>query len=143
MQNKTLILKLIAAIKSDDFLSAKSCIDQGVDVNACSGAALTQSAQTGNVKIMQLLISYGADVNQQSNAALRFAIQKGNLGVIQVLVCHGANAQVGLEKSIESENEEAKNWISQYVKSQDEKKLLLSTMKPLKKIRPSTVKKRI
>lgn len=73
---------------------------ENVDVNAWSadvGSALSAAVQSGQVKLVDLLISRGADVNSTNGSyysPLTRAIQYENEELVNLLLLHGADARV-------------------------------------------------
>lgn len=97
-------LELLDACKEGKYVAAKVWIDFGADVNTTTAYGYTplifaSGSESGNVKLVNLLIEKGADVNAQEHysgpgggtTALMNAAYNGNLEVAKLLLEKGAD----------------------------------------------------
>jgi ankyrin repeat protein len=73
---------------------ARFLLDNGADVNADDGQALTFASKAGHAEMVQLLIDYGADVNANESDPIIWACIRGKEEVVRILVENGANVNV-------------------------------------------------
>lgn len=89
---------LLEAAKYGDMGLVEKLLLQGAKVDTGDAKGWTPlifAAQSGNEKLVQILIAHGADVNRRTSTetgstVLCFAVEGGNLNVIQDLLNHGA-----------------------------------------------------
>jgi ankyrin repeat protein len=91
---------LFEAAGTDDLDTALRLLDQGADVNAAQGDGMTplhRTAETGNVRMADVLIEAGANLEAQtrvgSHTPLHVASASGRAGVVALLVASGADVE--------------------------------------------------
>lgn len=104
--------ELIQAIENNDVAQVKKLLEDGVDPNQVNMAPLNYAfwemsakrplaiaCRTGNVEIIELLISYGAAAEHQENTGWSplketlFFSNPGDLQIIELLLAHGADPE--------------------------------------------------
>ena len=92
-----------AATGGSNIEIAKMLLAAGADPGSKSAkeddsyAALHYAAETGNLKLAELLIAAKADVNYRDpdgDAALHFAIETDRLEIVRLLIAHGADVNM-------------------------------------------------
>ena len=104
--------KLIQAIENNDVARVKNLLEDGIDPNQVNMAPLNYAiwemsakrplaiaCRTGNVEIIELLISYGATAEYQENTGWSplketlFFANPGDLQIVELLLAHGADPE--------------------------------------------------
>ena len=82
------------AAKMGDVEIARQLLEHGADPNDDQAPPLTIAAESGQTRVVQLLIKHEADVNAQDpqgNTALHYAAANGHLFTVQTLLRYGAD----------------------------------------------------
>ena len=98
---------LCEEIVAGDFERAIELIEQGADVNASYGCALTAAATRGELRIVEMLLDHGADPNRTVSGDLTVimggstplvsAVQSRDIEMVRLLLERGARAVEDIE----------------------------------------------
>lgn len=97
--NPALTDQFVKAAYDGDIVKIQKLYDEGADINAESKGnyghtALTTSANSGKIVVVEFLLKKGADINQKNSmksTALGTAITGGQVEVVKFLIAKGAN----------------------------------------------------
>jgi ankyrin repeat protein len=97
--NPALTDQFVKAAYDGEITKVKKLYDEGADINAESKSnyghtALTTSANSGKIEVVEFLLKKGVDVNQKNgmkSSALSSALTGGKVEMVKLLISKGAN----------------------------------------------------